>query len=163
MRRSLFSPLWYRVAGQHPRLHVGVRVERQRYRDQVWFLLIDDASGRHFRMNEKAYQFIGRCDGARTVQAVWDGLFDLLHEETRTQDEVMTLLSTLGAQGLVYTEATPDAQALIERAERRKRQRRTGLVNPFAFRIPLGDPWPMIEPLGRLAAALFHPLTLLLW
>ena len=39
MRRSLFSPLWYRVAGQHPRLTPGVRAERQTFRGEsfaVW-------------------------------------------------------------------------------------------------------------------------------
>src|SRR5436853_4213303 len=162
MRRSLFSPLWYRVAGQHPRLNTGVRVERQRYRDEAWFLLIDSA-GRHFRVNENAYQFIGRCDGARTVEEVWHSLFELLRDDAPTQDEVITLLGRLNEQGLIITEAVPDAESLVERSERRRRERRRGFINPFAFRIPLGDPWRWLKHLNGLSAALFHPVTLAIW
>ena len=113
MRRSLFSSVWYRVANHHPRLHGSVRVERQRYRGELWFLVIDSASGRHFRMNAKAYQFVGRCDGTRTVQQIWDGLFELLRDETPTQDEIIALLHRLDEQGLIATEALPDAQSLV--------------------------------------------------
>ncbi|HYC46136.1 MAG TPA: efflux RND transporter periplasmic adaptor subunit [Burkholderiales bacterium] len=163
MRRSLFSPLWYRVAGQHPRLPPGVRAERQTSRGESWYLLIDGASGRHFRVNDKAYQFVGRCDGTRTVQEIWDSLFGLLRDDAPTQDEIIALLARLDENGLIITEAVPDTETLFERAQQRRRQRRRGFVNPFAFRISLGDPWPLLERFERVSAALFHPLTFAIW
>ena len=77
MSDSLFSDKWYRVAELHPRLRAQVRVQRQRWRDQRWYVLSDEATGRQHRINDAAYQFIGRCDGSHTVQAVWE--LSLIH------------------------------------------------------------------------------------
>src|SRR4051812_2354575 len=118
MRRSLFSPLWYRVAAQHPRLSVGVRVERHTSRGESWYVLVDATSGRHFRVNDKAYQFVGRCDGTHTVQEIWDSLFRLMRDETPAQDDIVALLARLEANGLIVSEAVPDADALSARAQR---------------------------------------------
>ena len=62
---GLFSSRWYRVAGVHPRLRSHVHVSRHVYRGQVWYLLQDQSSGRHHRVDEIAFQFIGRMDGQR--------------------------------------------------------------------------------------------------
>jgi len=51
MSESIFSPLWHRVSGLHPRLRAQVRLERQRLRGETWYLLCDEASGRIHRMN----------------------------------------------------------------------------------------------------------------
>ena len=163
MRRSLFSPLWYRVSGQHPRLHLDVRVERSHARGQTWMVLIDGVSGRQFRVNDDAWQFVGRCDGSRTVEEVWDSLLETMGDAAPTQDEVIAILGRLGEQGLIVTEAVADAGILVERGERRTRVRRRGFVNPFAFRVSFGDPTAILKRLEGPGAALFRPLTLWLW
>ena len=43
MAVSQFSPHWYRVAAQRPAFGAGVRVTRQCYRDQVWYVLVNAA------------------------------------------------------------------------------------------------------------------------
>ena len=45
MTESIFSPLWHKVAGLHPRLRAHVQLERQRLRGETWYLLRDEASG----------------------------------------------------------------------------------------------------------------------
>ena len=156
MRRSLFSPLWYRVSGQHPRLHLDVRVERSHARGQTWMVLIDGVSGRQFRVNDDAWQFVGRCDGSRTVEEVWDSLLETMGDAAPTQDEVIAILGRLGEQGLIVTEAVADAGILVERGERRTRVRRRGFVNPFAFRVSFGDPTAILNRLEGPGAALFR-------
>ncbi len=163
MRESLFSPLWYRVAGQHPQLRVDVRVQRQNYRDQLWYVLINDTTGRQFRINHKAYQVIGRCDGRRSVQQVWDVLLEQLGDEAPTQDEVIRMLSQLDQNGLLGFDAAPDVQALVQSRDQRAKKQLRGFLNPFAFRVPLGDPTPLLNRLHWLATALCHPVTLYVW
>ena len=76
MNESLFSELWYRVADTRPRLRPEVTVQRQFVREERWYLLLNAANSRQFRLNHRAYDFLGRCDGSRTVQAVWDALLE---------------------------------------------------------------------------------------
>lgn len=163
MRESLFSPLWYRVAGQHPYLRVDVRVQRQQYRDQVWYVLINERTGRQYRVNHKAYQVIGRCDGRSSVQQLWDGMLDDLGDDAPTQDEMIRMLSQLNQQGLLGYEAMPDVQALVGHQDERVKRRRRGFLNPFAFRIPLGDPSRLLNRLDWLARAVCNPVTLWVW
>lgn len=153
MNESLFSTLWYRVAAQHPRLRPEVSVQRQQVRDQRWYLLVNAASGRQARINQKAYEFVGRCDGERTVDQVWDELLETLRDEAPTQDEVIQTLEALERQDLLGHDNPPDAKTLVQRRGERERRRR-GFVNPFALRVPVGDPSALLrrlEPLSRLA------------
>jgi len=79
------------VARLQPRLRAQVRVRRQRWRDQQWYVLSDDATGRQHRVNEAAYQFIGRCDGTRTVQDVWDAVLESRGACAASADEAIRL------------------------------------------------------------------------
>ena len=158
MRRSLFSPLWYRVSSLRPRLHADVAIECQRHRDQVWYLLIDAASGRQFRINPEAYAFIGRCDGERSVEQIWDALLEDAADAAPTQDEVLQLLSSLTERGLL------DAVGAGKPAPRPQPRSRAGrMLNPFAFRVPLGDPWALLQRLDPLRKLLFFPRVSWLW
>ena len=163
MRPSLFSPLWHRVSDLHPRLRRDARVQRQQYRDQLWYQIIDAGSERQFRLNGKAYQFIGRCDGRHSVQEIWDALLHEQHDGAPTQDEVIRVLAQLDEQELLVYETTPDARTLVKRRDRRARQVRRGFLNPLAFRVSLGDPSALIRRLDWLGAIVLRPGVLWLW
>lgn len=152
---SLYSTQWYRVARVMPRLAPQVRVQRQHWRDQRWHVLIDDASGRSHRLNDAAFQFIGRCDGQRTVHEVWSALLEQQRDQAPTQDEVLALLGQLGELDLLQAEGLADTEAQLHRQARRERRRRRAMLNPFSFRLPLGDPHPWLRRLDPLARALF--------
>lgn len=163
MNHSLFSAQWYRVAQLHPRLRSQVRVRRQRWRDQLWYLLADEATGRHHRLNVAAYRFIGRCDGRRSVQQVWDALLAAQPDDAPTQDEVIELLVSLNRSELLQCERTEDSAALFERRRERAKNRQRAIANPFALRIPLGDPAGWLNRLDGLAQALFRPAAFWAW
>lgn len=163
MQESLFSPVWYRVAAQHPHLRPEVRVQRQQVRDQRWYLLVNAANGRQFRVNQKAYELIGRCDGQRTVQAVWDALLAELRDDAPTQDEVIETLNELDKQDLIAHETAPDAKTLVRRRDERAQKRVQGFVNPFALRVPLGDPSALLRRLDALPRLVFNRLALWIW
>ncbi len=160
---SLYSAQWYRVARVRPLLSPQVRVQRQHWRDQRWYVLSDEASGRHHRINEAAYQFVGRCDGERSVHEVWAALMDLAPEQAPTQDEILQLLAQLGELELVQTDLPGDTDTLARRQAERRAARKRAMLNPFSFRLPLFDPHALLKRHDHLAKALFSPLAAALW
>jgi len=163
MSAALFSDQWYRVAAVRPRLRSQVRVQRQPWRTEVWYLLSDTATGRQHRINGAAYRFIGRCDGQHSVDEVWAAVLDAEADAAPTQDEVVQLLGQLGELGLLQSERAADTHTLLQRRGAHQRQRRRALLNPFSFRLSLGDPAPWLLRLDPLAHLLFRPLVVWAW
>jgi len=160
---SLFSPRWYRVAGVHPRLRSHVRVSRHVYRDQAWYLLQDTSSGKHHRVDENTFHFIGRMDGVRSTDEIWHSLLNQLGENTPTQDETIEILCQLSDNDLLQCEITPNVAELFRRRFERNKKRRLTMLNPLSFKVPLFDPDRFLEPLAPLARMLVHPLALMAW
>lgn len=163
MTAALFSTRWYRVADLKPLLRPQVRIQRKRWRDQLWYVLSDDATGRHHRINDSAYHFVGRCNGQRSVQQVWDAVLDMHANAASTQDEIVDLLVSLSNAELIQFDRTPDVDNLFLRHNETQRHRLRGLVNPLAFRVPLGDPNALLARLDGLGKLLFQPATFWLW
>lgn len=163
MSATLYSAQWYRIARLRPRLRAQVRARRQQWRGQRWYLLSDEATGRQHRLSEAAYQFIGRCDGQRSVQEVWSALLESRPDDAPTQDEVLALLGQLDESGLLQSERASDADVLRRRRSECLAQRRRGLLNPLAFRLPLGDPSGWLPRLDPLARWLWRPAAAWLW
>jgi putative peptide zinc metalloprotease protein len=158
---SLFSDAWYRVAERRPRLRSEVRVQRQLVRGEPWYVLDNPLNGRQLRVNRKAYELIGRCDGAFTLCRVWEALVAERGDDAPTQDEVVRTLSTLEAQGMLAHDMA--SESLHSARERRRQARVQAFVNPFALRVPLGNPSRVLTLLDPLARAVFNRLALALW
>jgi len=163
MSKPTTSSQWYRVADLHPRLRGHVKVQRQIYRKEVWYLLADGLRGRTHRINQLAYSFIGRCDGERSVQVVWDSLLDESPDLAPTQDEVIALLVQLNQRGLLQCEQTPDVEQLFRSDLRERRQNRLQAMNPLSFRVALFDPTSILKRFDRLTPFLFSVRALLVW
>jgi putative peptide zinc metalloprotease protein len=162
MRESLFSPLWHHVSELRPRLRAGVRVQRQTYRDETWYLLLDEANGRQHRINAPSYEFIGRFDGRATVNRLWSLLLAKFGDRAPGQDEIVRTLQRLAEGELMQLDDAADIAGLFRRRAERARRRRP-LVNPLAFSMPLFDPSRLLAPLDAIGRRLFRPWTLLAW
>lgn len=160
---GVFSSQWYRVAKLHPSLRAHVRVRRQIYRDEVWYVLADPVSGRFHRMNAAAYAFVGRCDGTRSVDALAEAVLAADPEHALTQDEIVQLLVQLNQRGLIQCELTPDVEALFHRQAQETRQARQQGVNPLAFRVKLGDPNEFLKRFDRWTYLIFSWQLLMVW
>lgn len=163
MTQSLFSAQWNRVARLQPRLRPQVRIQRLHRRGEHWYVLSDASTGRQHIVNESAYQFIGRCDGHHDVQRVWDAVLENQGDTAPTQEEIVQLLARLNEHELLQCDHATDTEGLFQRSEERSREKRRRLVNPFAFRFPLGDPSGWLPRLDALAAFLFRPVMFWLW
>lgn len=140
MSESLYSPLWYRVAGLRPALRPHLRVIRHVYRGEEWCVLHDPASGRHWRFSMAAQRVIARLDGTATVEQVWADL-GAGTGEMPTQGEVLRLLAQLHAAEALSTDVPADAAELLRRQRARRSQDRLARFgNPVAVRTKLFDP-----------------------
>ena len=141
MSEPLFSPSWYRVAKLKPRLRGHVHLHRHDYRGEVWFILQDHAKGQYYRFTPAAQQIIGRMDGRRTVQELWESASEQLGDDGPTQGEVVQLMSQLHGADAIVCDVPPDTAELLRRSERIARARRLSNVrSPLALRFPLLDP-----------------------
>jgi putative peptide zinc metalloprotease protein len=100
--RPTFHEAWYRVAGLRPRLLSGVRVHRQHFRGQSWYVLENPTSDQYSRISEEAYRFIGLLNGRRTVSDVWRICNEQLGDRAPTQGEIIQLLGQLHAANVLY-------------------------------------------------------------
>lgn len=162
MAETLFSPYWYRAAPLHPQLAGNTQISRQVFRGEQWYVLSNQASGRQFRVNRLGYQLIGRLDGQRSVQEIWDTLVRELGQDAPSQHEVLRVLSELAGAGMLRSESSPDLAGIFE-ASRRRQAARGSRLNPLAFRLPLWNPAPLLEILAPLARPLFSRPALWLW
>lgn len=141
MTRPSFSDTWYQVSGLKLGILPTVRVHKQRYRDQVWYVLQDSCSEKYFRVHQAAYEFLAQLDPRKTVETVW---LDFCHshpEEAPTQGEVMALLSQLHQNNLLFFRSPGEYQGIFERHRKvKRREKLTHLLAFLYFRIPVWNP-----------------------
>ena len=155
MAESLFSPSWYRVAPLRPRLRGHTQVHRHSYRDEIWYVLQDQLSGKFHRFSEGANHVIGLMDGERTVDQIWKLAAEELGDDSPTQEEMIRLLAQLHSADVLQTEVPPDSVELFSRYQRQERALlKQRLWSPLALRFRLFDPdrfllrWlPFVRPL----------------
>jgi putative peptide zinc metalloprotease protein len=163
MSGALFSPLWFRVSALRPLLRASVSVQRQLHRGERWYQLADSGAGRRHRLNEAAYRFVGRLDGAQTTGQVWDALVAEFGDAALTQDEAIRVLGQLNTAGLLQCELTPDIERLFRQYRQHVRRRRWLELNPLAVRVRLFNPTRLLTAFDPWLRYLFQPLTLVLW
>ena len=98
MAEALFSQSWYRVESIRFKLRHHAEIHRHCYRDELWYVLQDHVTGQFHRFTPEAYQIIGRLNGRRSLQQVWDTVCVRLDEDMPTQDEMIALVSKLYIQ-----------------------------------------------------------------
>lgn len=157
MQDTLLSPFWYRVAQLHPRLRPHVSVRMQTTRGQAWYVLYNQATARHHRVNAQAYELIGRLDGRHSVDEVWQVLLERLGDDAPTQHDVIRILGQMTDAGLIQAEVVPDLMQLIRtEGQRNQREKRTRL-NPLSFRLGLFNPSWLLERAAPLCRAVWSP------
>ncbi|MBI9087388.1 MAG: HlyD family secretion protein [Desulfobacterales bacterium] len=164
MNESMFSTYWYRVANLKPRLRDSTLISRHVYRGRPWYVLVNRLNRRNHRFNTAAYALIGRMDGTRTVQEIWESTGQLSGDAAPTQDEIIRLLARLHDTDLIQSDILPSTVELFRQsqglAENSWKQR---ISNPFSLRFPLFDPDRFLERWGFLTAPLFTRGAFLAW
>jgi len=164
MSDSLFSPSWYRVSPLKPRLRGHVRIHRHLYRGELWYVLQDQMTGRHYRFTPAAYQLIGMMNGKLTIQELWELNAERLGDDAFSQGEVIHLLSQLHSADILLCDVSPDTAEIFQREEKiQKASRLQNFRSPLSLRFPLVDPDRFLNRTIPFVRPLFHPLGFLAW
>lgn len=163
MEASLLSSQWFRVATLKPHLRPQVSVARQQARGQLWYVLHNEASGRFHRVNERAYEVVGRLDGELTVDGLWRELIQQQGDDAPSQDDVLRVLGQLAEADLLQAEHMPDLRRQVERGLAREQVQARSRVHPLSFRVKLFDPSPWLLRLGGMARLVFNRVSLWMW
>jgi putative peptide zinc metalloprotease protein len=164
MSGPLLSSSWYRVSELKPRMRTHARMQRHRYRGQVWFVLQDPASGRAHRFTPAARLIMNGMDGERTVGALWEMANRRLGESAPSQDEFIHLLGQLHSSDLLQCDVSPDVAELFDRAQRQDRARvKRAIGNPMAIKVPLLDPDRLLDRLLPLVRPFWGWKGMLIW
>ena len=164
MSGSLFSPAWYRVAELKLRLRRHTRIHRHTYRDRTWYVLQDRMTGQFHRFTPEAYELIGRMDGSRTLQDIWDSACAKLGDLMPTQREVIGLVSQLHQANVIQGDRAADIAELEGRSRRLRRQKLImKLMSPLGVKLPLFDPEAFLARTERYVTPVFSAWGLALW
>jgi putative peptide zinc metalloprotease protein len=164
MTGALFSPTWYRVANLKLRLRRHSKIHRHTYRGRIWYVLQDRMTGQYHRFTPEAYELIGRMDGNRSLQEIWDGACAKLGDMMPTQRDVISLLSQLHQANAIQGAHDADIAELESRSRRLKRQRLVQkLMSPLGVRLPLLDPENFLKRTQRYISPLFTHWGLIAW
>jgi putative peptide zinc metalloprotease protein len=161
---SVHSDSWFRIASQRVALRPHIRVFRQRFRGERWFVLHDPFSNQYFRLRPAAWEFVARLSIDRTVDAVWTESAERDPLEAPGQEEVLRLLAQLYRANLLHSTIAPDTAKLFDRyRQRRQRETRAYLQNIMFARIPLFDPDTLLKRLVPVARHVFSLAGLIVW
>ena len=139
--QATFSESWYRIANQRLCLRPGVRVRRQNFRGDRWFVLENPFSNEFFRLRPAAYEFIARLHPQRTVEECWRECLEKFPDEAPGQEAVLQLLAQLYFANLLQYDSAGDSAGLFDRYKKRQqREWRARLLNIMFMRFPLIDP-----------------------
>ena len=108
-----FSESWYRVADQRICLRPSVRVRRQYFRGELWFVLENPFNNQYFRIRPAAYDFIARLRPERTVEQVWKECMERSPDDAPGQEAVIFLLSGLYHSNLLQYDLAADSDATL--------------------------------------------------
>lgn len=135
------SPEWYRVAKASPGLRRDVEVRRHLYQNRPWYVLSDATSGKVHRLTPAAYEFVGRLDGRRPVDAIWREIVAEFGADSPTQGDIVKLLTQLHGADLLWGADRPLLDELLDRRDKDRRQVwKKLLMNPLSATVPLVDP-----------------------
>lgn len=159
-----FSESWHRVSGLKVGLRPTVKVRKQLFRGETWYVLHDPFNNQYFRLRPEAYDFVMRLGPDRTVEEVWEACLNRRPDEAPGQEEVIQLLTQLYFANLLRSERPADSGKLFERfRKRRQREIRSKLLSIMFFRMPLLDPENLLKRMTPLIKVLISPLGAAVW
>ncbi len=161
---STYSESWFRIAQQRVSLRPHVKVHRQFFRGERWYVLQDIFNNQFYRVRPPTYEFLSRLSPDRTVDSVWHECFDADPENAPGQEEVIRLLAQLYGANLLHSALAPDSARLFERYTKRKQKERQAFFRSIMFaRIPLFDPDNFLVRAMPVARLLFSWFGLVVW
>lgn len=140
MIESMISPNWYRVAGLKPGIIQQAKIQRQYFRNQLWYVLQDFSSGKFHRFTPIAHYLIAQMNSRLSLQEIWEMAVEQFADDAPTQADVIHLLNQLYRNDLLVCDIPANTLDLIQRSSSKQQQAlKKKLLMPLSIRIPLFD------------------------
>ena len=147
---------WQQMQHARPKLSDEIKNYVQRYRDQDWYLLVDPLTNKQVLLDGVANNFIRQLNHGATIAQALEWMSAEQGQEL-DPDDVIYLLSQLRGAGMLRGDMKPTAQDAIEQSERlSKANQFRRLLTPFAIKIPLLDPDPLLSRCAFIPRLLFN-------
>lgn len=160
----LFSEQWHRVAELKPRLRSHIKLERQSFGGQIWYMATDFATGRSHRLSPAVHHIVAGMDGEHTMEVLWFRAHERLGDAAPSQDDCIQILSQLHSADMLICHVPPDFREIVTRGRtQRRKQLFARFKNPLGIRIPLFDPDQLLERTLPVVAPLISPVGFILW
>jgi len=141
MQGSIFSESWFKVASLQVSLQENSYIRKQIYRGQTWYIIEDSYNNHFFKIKPEAYEFITRLNADKTIEEIWEECLEICPNIVPSQDEVISILTSLHHKNLLYFKNKTDNEQLIDRANKRKISEIKGKLFSFLYiKVPLFDP-----------------------
>lgn len=155
--------IWARLSELSPQLRSHIRTHVQVYRGERWFLLLDELSGEHIRLNGRAYGLVGRLDGKCTLRTVYEYLCANESPDLSTTEvvDIVGRLHRMGAISNVLDKTTLDM--VKQYRDRRRSVHMRKLISPLMIRIPMFNPDKLLEKITPFVKPFIGISGVLLW
>ena len=164
MSDRLFANDWHLVAELKFSLLSNAKIARQVNRGEVEYIVQNQLDGQVFRLSEYAYPIVAMLDGKRSVNEIWHAIVQKLGDMVPTQQELISLLSSLYKAGLIRSEAYPNIEVQQEESEKKQRKMLLAKLKfPLAIKVPLYDPDRFLNRTKGITRFVFHPLSIFLY
>ena len=161
---NTFSEVWYRVANQSVTLRPHIKIQRQFFRGEKWYVIEDPFNNQFFRIRPNAYDFLARLNSKQTLEETWLECIQQNPDEAPGQEEVIQLLSQLYHANLIHYELPADSQKFFERYKKRKsKETRATLLNIMFAKFPFLDPNDFLERVKPYIRFFFNPVAFFVW
>ncbi len=128
------------------------------YQTQQSWIVKDPVSLRYCRLREPEYLVLQCLDTRTDLESIRQQLQGSFPEQDIRLDEVQRLIASLNRQGLLISAASGQADALLQRASKLRRQGRLKLLtSALALRLPGIDPEPLLNALYPRVRWFFSP------
>lgn len=155
--------IWEAVSQVCPRLRKHIRVYPQSFRGDRWYVLHDETSGKHVRLNAGAFALVGRFDGRRSLETIVDFL-DSNESVDLNRQQVIDIVGQLQHLGALSGAMDRSTSKLIDSHYKNKAGTRLRkLLSPLMIRIPMLDPDKWLEAMGPVTTHLFKPIVGFIW
>ena len=159
-----FSASWHRVADLKVGVKSTVRIRRQYFRGEKWYVLHDPFNNNFFRIRPESHDFLVRLNPGHTVEEVWEACIERAPETTPGQEDVIRLLTQLNFANLLFYKTPADSGKLFDRyGKQRQREFRSKLMSIMFMHIPLLDPDRFLNRLLPLIRIFFGVAGVLVW
>ena len=136
-----FSESWHRIANVKACLSPAVKIQKQVYQQEIWYVLNDTFNNQFFRIKPNAYHFVAHMEIGSTIEETWEKVIALNPEASPGQEDVMQLLTQLHVSNMLYYDSKSDNNSFFNRYKKRKTKELNAQLLSFMFlKIPLVDP-----------------------